>query len=112
MGFIIEKGITMKTFEQIRQQLILGEFDFTRHALRRAVERNISEQEICQAAENAKVIEDYPNDKYAPSCLTLGFTLTNRPLHVQVSYADTGKVRIITLYEPDPDEWINFSKRR
>ena len=102
----------MKTFEKIRQQLTAGSFEFTRHALRRAVERNISEQEICQAAEKAIIIEDYPADKYAPSCLVLGFTLNNRPLHIQISYADTDKVRIITLYQPDPDEWIGFSKRR
>jgi hypothetical protein len=102
----------VKTFEQIRQQLTAGEFEFTRHALRRAVERNISEPEICQAAGNAGIIEDYPDDKYAPSCLVLGFTLKNRPLHLQVSYADTDKVRLITLYQPDPNEWIDFSKRR
>jgi hypothetical protein len=102
----------MKTFEKICQQLVKGEFEFTRHALRRAVERNISQSEICQAAQNAVIIEDYPDDKYAPSCLTLGFTLENRPLHIQVSYADTSKVRIITLYQPDPLEWIEFSKRR
>lgn len=102
----------MKTFEQIRRQIQAGEFEFTRHALLRAVERNISEQEICQAAENARLIEDYPKDKYAPSCLILGFTLDNRPLHLQVSYADTDKARIITLYEPDPYQWIEFSKRR
>lgn len=55
----------MKTFEQIRQQLIDGEFDFSRHALKRAVERNISELEICEAADNAQIIEDYPEDKYS-----------------------------------------------
>jgi len=28
----------MKTLEQIRRQLFVGEFDFSRHALKRAVE--------------------------------------------------------------------------
>lgn len=76
------------------------------------MERNISEAEIRQIAEDAKRIEDYPNDKYSPSCLILGLTKDNRPLHLQVSYEETQKVRIITLYEPDPDEWIDFRKRR
>ncbi|MEI8133130.1 MAG: DUF4258 domain-containing protein [Leptolinea sp.] len=102
----------MKTYEQIRQQLINGEFEFTRHALRRTAERNIAEQEIRQAAERAKIIEDYPEDKYTPSCLILGFTIKQRPLHIQLSYTDTDMVRIITLYEPDPQEWIGFSERR
>ncbi len=101
----------MKTIEQILRQLADGEFEFTRHALRRVVERNISEGEIRQAAKNGRVIEDYPDDKYSPSCLILGFTQQGRALH-QVSYAETEMVRIITLYEPDPDEWIESAKRR
>ena len=45
-------------------------------------------------AENAQIIENYPEDKYTPSCLILGFTKLNRPLHLQVSYAETDMVRI------------------
>jgi hypothetical protein len=90
----------------------LGEFEFSHHALKRAVERNISGSEIAQMSENAELIEDYPDDKYSPSCLILGFTNQDRPLHIQVSFADTPMVRIITLYEPDPEEWIEFRKRR
>ena len=100
----------MKTIEEICRQLSLGEF--SRHAFQRAVERNISEQEIKEMAENAKIIEDYPDDKYYPSCLLLGFTKAGRPLHLQVSYMDSDLVKIITLYEPDPNKWENFSKRR
>jgi hypothetical protein len=44
--------------------------------------------------------------------LLLGFTKTGRPLHIQVSLADTGRVKIITIYEPDETGWINYSKRR
>jgi hypothetical protein len=102
----------MKTFEQIRQQLMDGEFDFSRHALKRAVERNISEEEIRQMAENAQIIEEYPEDKFSPSCLIFGQTKNQRPLHLQVSFADTENVRIVTLYEPDPAEWIDFIERR
>jgi hypothetical protein len=102
----------MKTLEQICRQLSAGEFEFSRHALKRAVERNISDDEIRQATENAQLIEDYPEDKYSPSCLIFGLTNGNRPLHLQVSYAETPMVRIVTLYEPDPDEWIEFRVRR
>ncbi len=60
----------------------------------------------------ANVIEDYPEDKYSSSCLLLGFTQIGRPLHIQVSLAETELVKIITIYEPDPSEWINYSQRR
>src|SRR5690606_6491684 len=82
----------MKSLEQIRRQLVAGEFEFSRHALKRAVERNISETEIRDAAKNAELIEDYPQDKYSPSCLIFGLTKDNRPMHIQVSYADTERV--------------------
>ena len=102
----------MKSLETLQNQLSMGEFNFSRHALKRVVERNISDQEIKQAGAQATVIEDYPDDKYSPSCLLLGFTETGRPLHLQVSLAETGLARIITIYEPDPNEWVNFSQRR
>jgi Domain of unknown function (DUF4258) len=94
----------MKDLAQIRQQLAAGQFDFSRHAFKRAVERNISEEEINTAGAQAEVIEEYPEDKYSPSVLMLGFTSAGRPLHIQVSAADSDTTRIITLYEPDPSQ--------
>ena len=102
----------MKNIDEIRRQLSDGAFEFTRHALKRAVERNISEEVIRQAGGNAQVIEEYPDDKYAPSCLLLGFSREGRPLHLQVSYADTPLVKLITLYEPDEHEWYDYAQRR
>ncbi|MCY4508436.1 MAG: DUF4258 domain-containing protein [Acidobacteria bacterium] len=102
----------MKTTARIRTQLSVGEFDFSRHAFRRVVERNISELEIREAGSDAEVIEQYPRDKYSPSCLLLGFTRARRPLHIQVSRADTPLVRIITLYRPTAAGWIDYRRRR
>ena len=102
----------MKALSQIRQQLAAGQFEFSRHAFRRTVERNISEQEIREVGTKAEVIENYPDDKYSPSALLLGFTAAGRPLHFQVSYAESVLTKIITIYEPDPTEWINHRKRR
>ena len=102
----------MKTLAQVQIQLSTGEFNFSRHALRRLVERNISELEIMQAGLHSEIIEEYPDDKYSPSCLLLGFTQTRRALHIQISLADTRLLKIITLYEPDEEEWVNYSERR
>ena len=103
----------MKTLVQIQSQLSSGQFEFSLHAFKRAVERNISEIEIKQAGKNATIIENYPDDKYSPSCLLLGFTEKKRPLHIQVSLMDSELVKIITLYQPDKFEWNkNYSKRR
>ena len=103
----------MKTIAEIRQQLRLGEFEFTRHAFKRAIERNISDLEIIEAGANVFIIEDYPTDKYSPSCLLLGITTANRVLHLQVSRMESDLLKIITLYEPNDDEWTNsYTTRR
>lgn len=94
----------MKSVDHIRRQLSQGQYEFSHHAFKRAVERNISEAEIRQAGLNAELIEDYPDDKYAPSILLLGFSETGRPLHLQVSRIDSDLAKIITLYEPDEME--------
>ena len=38
----------MITLDEIRNRLVAGAFEFSRHAFKRAVERNISERDIQQ----------------------------------------------------------------
>jgi len=98
--------------EQIRAKIQAGQFEFSKHAVDQSVLRQISVRELREAIANGEIIEDYPEDKYGPSCLALGFTRTGRPLHIQSSYPSRPLVKIITLYEPDPTEWIDFRVRR
>jgi hypothetical protein len=102
----------MKDIRQLRNQLARGEFDFSRHAFLRAVERDISDHEIREAGGRAEIIESYPDDKYSPSVLLLGFTGIGKPLHLQVSCAPSARARLITLYVPDPAMWEDFRRRR
>jgi Domain of unknown function (DUF4258) len=102
----------MKSLEEIKSQLQAGQFEFTRHALKRAIERNISEEEIKEMSSTIEVIEDYPDDKYSPSCLLLGFTRSSRVLHIQVSRIESNLIKIITLYEPDLSQWIDYRRRQ
>jgi hypothetical protein len=53
----------MKNLDEARRQLAAGDYELSRHAFRRVVERNISEQEIREAGVMAEVIEEYPDDK-------------------------------------------------
>ena len=97
---------------QVRVQLSLGEIDVSDHAEGRLFLRSINRLEIAQAGRQANIVEDYPNDKYSPSCLLLGFTQSGRPLHIVVSLEDEELVRVITVYEPDPEKWIDHMRRR
>jgi hypothetical protein len=102
----------MKSLAVVRQQLARGDFDFTLHAFRRAVERDVSAEEISEAGREAVVIEDYPDDKYSPSSLLLGFTRSGCPLHLQVSRDEGDTTRVITLYEPAATEWEEYRRRK
>ena len=97
----------MKSIEEIRKQLAGGSYILSIHAFERIVERNISEEEIRFAGSNSELIEDYPDDKYSPSCLLLGYTNEGNPLHLQVSRQKGKYVKIITIYYPDVEEWLN-----
>jgi hypothetical protein len=61
-----------------------------------------------------KIREDliYPDDRYGPSCLILGYTRNRRPLHIQCSYPSRPVLKIITVYEPAFDKWETNLKTR
>ena len=96
----------------IREKIQQGQFEYTQHAVDQSIIRHISVQELREAMEKSEIIEDYPDDKYGPSCLILGFTRKNRPIHIQCSYPSRPLIKIVTLYEPDPQLWIDLKVRR
>jgi len=98
--------------EEIRKKIAQSQFEFTQHAGDQSILRHISVQELHEAIAHGEIIEDYPHDKYDPSCLILGFTQAGRPLHIQCSYPSRPLVKIITLYQPDPKLWIDLKVRR
>ncbi len=102
----------MPLLEELQTKIAQGAFEFSRHALDQSLRRHINVQEIGEAFDNADIIEDYPKDKYGPSCLALGFTTAGRALHIQCSHPTRPLVKIITLYEPDPALWDNLRTRK
>ena len=73
--------------------------------------RSVAEMEEAITG-GSEVVEDYPDDKYGPSCLILGFTKAGRALHMHCSYPSRPLIKIVTLYEPDPDLWVDFRIRK
>ncbi len=102
----------MALIDEIREKIEAEQFEFSKHAVDQSIIRRISVQKIREIFADAEVIEDYPEDKYGPSCLIMGKTREGRPLHLQCSYPSRPLIKIITLYEPDPDLWIDFKMRR
>ncbi|MEA3351777.1 MAG: DUF4258 domain-containing protein [Chloroflexota bacterium] len=98
--------------EKLRLKFSQDKFELSRHAVDQTILREISVQEIRDAIRMGEIIEDYPDDKYGPSCLIYGDTRQNRPIHIQCSYPSRSKVKIITVYEPNPELWIDYRIRR
>jgi len=97
---------------EIRTKFTQDEFEFSKHATDQSLLREIAVQEIREVVESGEVIEDYPDDKYGPSCLIFGFTIARRPIHVHCSHPERPIVKVITVYEPNATEWIDYQIRR
>ena len=94
----------------IRDHLRMGNYRFSEHAVNRMIKRRIDRAEVEEVVLAGEIIEEYPGDKYSPSCLVHGRTASGRALHVQVSVPPN--VVIVTTYEPNPNEWIDNRIRR
>jgi hypothetical protein len=103
----------MGLIDEIRVKVKKRLYEYSKHAVDQSIIRDVSLRELEEAiAGRSEVIEDYPEDKYGPSCLILGYSRAGRPLHIQCSYPSRPLIKIITLYEPDPDLWIDFRIRK
>jgi hypothetical protein len=96
--------------DEIRARMSIGEYRFSDHAVKRMIRRSISRTEVEEAVLSGDIIEEYPDDKYAPSCLVFGVSKAGKRLHVQLSSPPA--VTVITVYEPDEAEWMDYRVRR
>jgi hypothetical protein len=105
--------LPMGMLQEIKAKVAAGQYEYSKHAVDQSIIRRISDKEVVQAifASN-EIVEDYPDDKYGPSCLVLGFTVNGRPLHIQCSHPSRRLLKIVTVYEPDGDLWINLKVRK
>ena len=85
---------------------------FTRHAIQKMFQRNVTKSEIDNVISKGQIIEEYSKDSPLPSFLLLGFN-DNRPLHIVIAFNKSDYICIIvTVYEPDPNLWKdNFTRR-
>jgi hypothetical protein len=98
------------TIKKIQDKIRRGEYRFSDHAVKRMIKRSIDRLEVEEAILSGEIIEEYPDDKYSPSCLVNGKTGKGRILHVQISLPPA--IVIITTYEPGSEEWIDGKTRR
>lgn len=83
----------------------------TNHMYKRLSDGNIKFDDVQNVLLYGEIIEQYPNDYPYPSCLELGTTINNKPLHICVGLGKN-KLWIITGYYPKLDKWENDLKTR
>ncbi|MBL7203962.1 MAG: DUF4258 domain-containing protein [Desulfobacteraceae bacterium] len=98
--------------EAIRAKVRAGKYVISFTHTEKIRLRKVRAKEIEETIFNGTIIEPYPEDPRGPSCLILGFTRKNRPLHVICGRLEHDEILIITAYEPDPTEWDPDCKTR
>ena len=85
---------------------------WTHHVNMRLGERAITRAMVLQATDRYEIVEAYPDTRFLPAYLLLGWAGTDA-LHVVVAADVEGDtVRIVTAYRPDPAQWEEDLKTR
>ena len=98
----------------IQQHVANRQYRLTFHAEREREADRITIHEIEEALRSSRcqVVENYPDDPRGASCLVLGFTERDAPIHVVCGVAEAEMLIMITVYRPDPDLWVDWVVRR
>jgi hypothetical protein len=73
----------------------------------------IYEKEIKEALWNCDLLKEYPGDRPFPSYLIFGRTNSWRPLHIVCAPLAKDRILVIvTVYQPNPELWIDFTMRK
>ena len=96
--------------EKLKHFLAEDAFIVSNHARSRMFQRNISTENIQDVILQGQIIEEYPEDEPCPSALIFAYS-EGRPLHVVVAECED-HIRIITVYIPENNKWIDHVFRR
>ena len=86
-------------------------YEISLHAQKERYEEEISIEDIERVILNGEIIEDYPEDPRGHSCLVMGCS-NNKYIHIVCALLPNEWIRIITVYIPKTQKWINPRKRR
>jgi len=95
----------------IRQQVNVCNYELSLHAVERASTRGIDPLEVKEALLDGEIIKAYPEDRRGHSCLVYGRSSVGKDIHVLCGQA-FNMLWVITVYEPDPTEWVDPRTRR
>jgi hypothetical protein len=99
--------------DRLKEAIASGRVTTSRHSLDEAANDDLFLGEIYDSVvRSGEVIEDYPNSYPTPACLVLGFNTMDDPIHSVWSYDQVREsAKLITVYRPAPDRWMNWRMR-
>ena len=96
----------------IKKCIIERKVRWTYHINMRLEERFIDRENILNSIDNFEIIEDYPEDKYLPSCLVYSES-KGKKFHMVIALDyDDGSIVTVTAYRPSEEKWNNDLKTR
>lgn len=101
---------TICLIDEIKKNVCERNYRLTFHARVRMFERRISNRDLVDLIMNGEIIEEYPDKEPCPAVLMLGF-VSCRQCHAVVACC-LDHLRIITVYWPDEERWINYCVRK
>jgi len=103
----------MIEIEAIIESIRSDKIRITDHADEEAYNDRLSFNDILSSISTGEIIEQYPEDKPYASCLILSRDAKDEPIHTVWAYnSETESSVLITVYRPDPEQWIDGKVRR
>ena len=100
----------MKHDDRIAELIESVEILISHHARVRMFERNVSTDDLIAIISSGEIIEEYLDDEPCPSVLIMGF-IDAVAYHTVIALC-SDHIRVITVYIPEQDKWIEYRKRR
>ena len=94
-----------------RRYCVEGKIFWSKHALERLQERDITVDDVKNCIMNGEIIEEYPNDFPHPSALIFGHDLNEKIIHA-VCGIDENFLYLITAYLPTTEKFFDDLKTR
>ncbi len=102
--------IAICSIDEIKTLINEDRYVITLHTRARMDERDISTEDLVTLIMGGEIIEKYSDSKPCPSALVVG-TVAGRCCHAVVAVC-RNHLRIVTVYWPGEDKWIDFRMRK
>ncbi|MHB1869119.1 MAG: DUF4258 domain-containing protein [Nitrososphaerales archaeon] len=112
----------MEIAERIKWAVAHHQVKFTEHARVAMLDDDLITDDVMKSFQNFDVLEEYPDAKPFPACLTLCLLNDGNPLHAVIALPHEVQpatnttmdslIIIVTIYRPSESEWTDHRRRK